>query len=430
MRSPVRAPYGLIPEFEEVGEEQEQSSSSGQVQESPTMEKPAEQSTSKVISNEFSKDYELLKQIKHELNLWAEAEYEKRKVLRADFDRFISITNELSETIVKLETRSVTISQLAAGLGNTNKGIQESLKNINKAVDTMKQSESRPMLSYADMVQLPGKLKDNKVAGNNVRKLQPQEHIVMLQPVKPVLNEVENSRIIKNVLRENIKNKDDIRVKKTVNVRGGGLMIFLNSEEDKKKIIENEALKTGNMKNLKIVEPQNRKPRLIIYDVPSDLSKEELAESIFNKNFAISELGKESFLNGCKPLYKVGPKNKEVVHWIIECEPEIRRILINRKRVFVDMTSCRLNDFISVQRCFKCQCFGHVSKYCKKESEVCGHCAEDHSTKDCPNTAKEAICSNCKKNKKPSNHKVHDPQCPSHQKSLQQLIEKTNYGIV
>jgi hypothetical protein len=165
--------------------------------------------------------------------------------------------------------------------------------------------------------------------------------------------------------------------------------------------------------------------------IPSELSCNKLAERIFIKNISDSNLKKKDFLIECKPLFKVGPKNRVIVHWVTVCEPTIRKALSNKKRVYIEWTSCKLNYYIIAQRCYKCQSYGHITEYCKKQEEICGHCAtEDHNFKDCPNKKKIPTCSNCMMINRPSNHKVSDTECPCYEKGMQQVIDKTNYGTI
>lgn len=44
---------------------------------------------------------------------------------------------------------------------------------------------------------------------------------------------------------------------------------------------------------------------------------------------------------------------------------EGREILINRSRVFIDLETYRMVDFIGIVRCFTSQGFGHTSNRCE-----------------------------------------------------------------
>ena len=48
-------------------------------------------------------------------------------------------------------------------------------------------------------------------------------------------------------------------------------------------------------------------------------------------------------------------------------------------------------------QCFKCWKWGHNQSVCNAQSEICGHCAGMHSTRDCKTTAEsDASCTGCK----------------------------------
>lgn len=57
-----------------------------------------------------------------------------------------------------------------------------------------------------------------------------------------------------------------------------------------------------------------------------------------------------------------------------------------------------------IKQCYKCQEYGHIAMMCKKR-EACGHCAEEHPTKECPNPEKPK-CANCGKK-----HPTWDTRC-------------------
>lgn len=103
-------------------------------------------------------------------------------------------------------------------------------------------------------------------------------------------------------------------------------------------IIPDDAKTFEVMKSLdNIREISPRKPRVIIYDVDSGITQEELAECLTSQN---PELGLTTEDVGCMiPRHKLGPRDGDVVHWVIEAPPNVLAKIEN-KSVFIDMTRC------------------------------------------------------------------------------------------
>jgi hypothetical protein len=63
-----------------------------------------------------------------------------------------------------------------------------------------------------------------------------------------------------------------------------------------------------------------------------------------------------------------------------------------------------------VKQCFKCQRYGHIGTQCKAAT-ACGHCAQEHDTRDCPSRAGQAVtrkCAACR-----GEHEAWSRQCPT-----------------
>ncbi|KAG8296518.1 hypothetical protein J6590_055164 [Homalodisca vitripennis] len=63
----------------------------------------------------------------------------------------------------------------------------------------------------------------------------------------------------------------------------------------------------------------------------------------------------------------------------------MRNVLRKRERVFVGWTSSRVKDYIDLPRCYKCQRFGDVAKFCNGR-KACPRCAKDHDIRECKRT--------------------------------------------
>ncbi|CAI6354042.1 unnamed protein product [Macrosiphum euphorbiae] len=134
-------------------------------------------------------------------------------------------------------------------------------------------------------------------------------------------------------------------------------------------IIPDDANTLEVMKGLEnVVEISPRKPRVIIYDVESGITKEELAECLLGQN---PELGLTAEDVGCMtPLHKLGPRDGHVVHWVIEAPPNVV-IKLENKSVYIGMTSCRCKVHSSTPQCYNCHQYGHTSLRCEQKAPTC-----------------------------------------------------------
>ncbi|THY15601.1 hypothetical protein D6D01_07863 [Aureobasidium pullulans] len=73
-----------------------------------------------------------------------------------------------------------------------------------------------------------------------------------------------------------------------------------------------------------------------------------------------------------------------------------------------------------VLQCFKCYGYGHTTRNCRN-TEKCGHCAQEHLTKDCPAPTGTKTCALCK-----GNHPAWAQSCKYRQKEMERVeAEKT-----
>jgi hypothetical protein len=85
----------------------------------------------------------------------------------------------------------------------------------------------------------------------------------------------------------------------------------------------------------------------------------------------------------------------------------------NEKRTFRHSRACK------VQQCFKCYEYGHTTRNCRN-NEKCGHCAEEHPTRECPTPNGRKTCALCK-----GPHPAWDRSCKFGKKEMERVaIEK------
>ncbi|KAG7196583.1 hypothetical protein KM043_014480, partial [Ampulex compressa] len=173
--------------------------------------------------------------------------------------------------------------------------------------------------------------------------------------------------------------------------------------------------------------PTGERPRLIVYDVPSDLKESEVTRSIAAQNSL--NLQEDEAVQHMRALFKTGERGKDTVNWVLEVAPEIRRKILAKERVNIGWMSCKVRDHLQVSRCFKCQSYGHIAKHCKAAEEICKQCSKSgHRGSDCPEADKKAVCINCKKSHREFHHKAGSKKCPSHVAALERKAANIHYG--
>lgn len=219
--------------------------------------------------------------------------------------------------------------------------------------------------------------------------------------------------------------KDKIQVKNVRRIQGNGILVETANKTDIEILLSNEKLRAA---GLLVGAPEKRNPRLIVYDVPRPDNDEATLRSIIAQN--VDDSLKAKVRQQLKLAFKTGDKNRDRCNIVLEASKEIRDLLIKKERLYIGWSCCRIRDYVVATRCYKCQSFGHTTKYCKAENEVCGHCsAPGHAFKNCPEKSKPATCSNCKKASRKSDHCVTSNTCPAYISAINQVLARTDYGL-
>lgn len=220
--------------------------------------------------------------------------------------------------------------------------------------------------------------------------------------------------------------KNNLQVKNVRKIQGNGIVVETAKSDNVQSLLRNEKLKTA---GLVVNVPQKKSPRIIVYGAPRREDDTEVLNAILEQNLTTEEIQK--YKTQVKIAFKTGSKdNKDTCNLVLEVSKEAREVIIKRERLYIMWQCCHVQDFVAATRCYKCQAFGHTTKHCRAEKEVCGHCANaGHGFRNCPNKAKEATCVNCKKAGKQHNHSVTHKDCPAHIAAVNQVLARTDYGF-
>ncbi|XP_023217356.1 uncharacterized protein LOC111619771 [Centruroides sculpturatus] len=251
--------------------------------------------------------------------------------------------------------------------------------------------------------------------GNRASPNKPK-HIIFVKPNDS--SKLKNSEEVKESFMRIINPRSEqIRFRQVRKLKSRGIMIEVEREGDFAKIMNNSKLHEHGLKTQPL---EKRKPRMIIYDIPKNVNEEELLAVIKSMNEEVfAGTTNEEF----SLLFKTGKRREEVVNWVAEVSPAVRGKLLSQQRLYIDYNSCKVKDFMAISRCFRCQSYGHIAKFCKDEEDTCSHCAETgHKFTNCPKKKEAAQCAACKKTGKSHGHGRTSKQCTAYKMALERYL--------
>ena len=101
-----------------------------------------------------------------------------------------------------------------------------------------------------------------------------------------------------------------------------------------------------------------RNPRLIIYNIPDEVTLDNAKEAAIEQNSEMDIIGGD-----IAPKFTFKDK-KQNNHLVIEANSQTWKKLIDRK-VKIGWNICMNEHYIKVNRCFKCNKFNHRATDCK-----------------------------------------------------------------
>ena len=175
-----------------------------------------------------------------------------------------------------------------------------------------------------------------------------------------------------NKLKKNKINPGEIRVGvNTLKAFSGGVLMETNSKEQIEEVENKIQAKCGDELNVNV--HSLRKPRIIILNVPEDITTSNIEDSLLRQN---PELNLQNGSIAAKFTYVTKTLHRTAV---LEVGAEIRKILFNKK-VRLGWQICRTDDYLTATRCFKCSKFNHRTQDCRGEI-TCPLCAGPHILK-------------------------------------------------
>lgn len=291
---------------------------------------------------------------------------------------------------------------------------KKDMEEFRTGVTALTKEVTVPAATYAD------KVKEVPAISVVKRAVRPVAPVVLVRPPLGVKDTKGDILKIVNPVADNIKIKNVRRLGQ------GGVAVETATSEDAAKVMAHMELKN---KGFKAEIPGRRGPRVIVHDVDRALTEEQVMEAILRQN-DFNEDDAAAFKTQFRLRFRDGRPREDLVDWVAEVSPDARTRLRKRERLYIGWTACRVQDFIAVSRCFKCQLYGHIAKYCRQSGMVCGHCGEDgHGIKECNRKDSPAICILCKRAKKEFSHAIVSKECQAYQYAVDRLVNRTDCGL-
>lgn len=127
---------------------------------------------------------------------------------------------------------------------------------------------------------------------------------------------------------------------------------------------------------------------VIVYDLQTRLTNNEVLDNIYEQNFE-GIMTREEF----NDQFKLNLEPADSASCGESLLYAMRKQLLAQNRVYVCFSSTKLQDYVVVPRCAKCQDFGHIAKHCSQTEAACAHCGESgHQKPNCDRKIKPPAC--------------------------------------
>jgi hypothetical protein len=155
-------------------------------------------------------------------------------------------------------------------------------------------------------------------------------------------------------------------------LRDGRILIEAGSKKEIEVLREKIQEQCG--EELEINIQKLRDPRLIMVNIPSDITLENFKGTLTQQNTELD-------LKDGKIDPKFSYTTKRGIHNLVIVDSNTRKKLL-RNRIKLGWTICKVDDYMVAKRCFRCSGFNHTHNQCKGV-ETCPLCAGNHKLKEC-----------------------------------------------
>lgn len=184
--------------------------------------------------------------------------------------------------------------------------------------------------------------------------------------------------------------KFGVEIDRISNAQRGKVILGCKNKDDTSKIAHELKTKIGQSYNIRV--PEKKLPKLKVIDVEEDvlvMKEDEIVELMTRQNEIV--INRDNKIE----IKKIARGKNLTSILIVETDPKLHKTMLEKRRIKLGWSNCRVFDCISVVRCFKCWGYHHFAKDCKKEMVICRKCAGNHAEKECQSDMHK--CINCTK---------------------------------
>ncbi|GBP21027.1 Uncharacterized 50 kDa protein in type I retrotransposable element R1DM [Eumeta japonica] len=274
--------------------------------------------------------------------------------------------------------------------------------------------------SYASALRLPGPPRASgemkRPAGGPVLAFYP-----VAEQAEIIKTAEETKKLLKSAMDPTSM---QVQVTKVRKVGRAGVVVQTTSDEAAEKI------RKAVPPTLRVTEPRSRRPLVALRNLSGDPSGEAVISDFMNK-FAHRhpEWTIERIQKSCRVAFKKSRRERATTTVVLECEPELRDVLVSLDRAYIGWEAVPICDYIDVTCCRKCQQYGHPEAHCRSADTVCSKCGlTGHRATDCK--AETQRCATCHRfgRREAETHQTAARECPARRFAEERLITVTRYG--
>lgn len=341
------------------------------------------------------------------------------------------LIEEINSTDTQLDKKEID------NIKNDQKEIKESIENLmkmvtevrekvglfSKVMDSIDQLKSK-VENIESKIMLQDLQEDNNIFAKGRSKTNTESFVDILKKnkksafiVQPKDTE-QNSDVTHGQLRSSI-DPTTYNIRGVRKTRNGGVVVTCKDTQSVEQCQTDILTQLGDNYTVKSLE--NKQPLLKIVGLYSKMSEEQLIEKIQTQNDVITE-------NSEIKLIEI-KENPRGVTAVISADCSTYENIMKIGKLNIEWERCMVYPFFKITRCFNCQGYNHISRFCDKKI-VCGKCSGEHKLESC--TSEIVKCSNCVFAKDvlklnmdlDTNHCAWSVHCPVFKRKQEGLINK------